>query len=175
MVKQNNELWKDIKDYEGLYQISNLGRVKSLRFGKEKILKYGKSGKGYFFVNLCKNGEYKSYIVHRLIAKAFIPNPENLPEVNHKDENKQNNCVENLEWCTHKYNNNYRTRNNRMAKANSKPILQFTKNGEYINQWSSAIEIERKLGFYQTNISKCCLGKIKTAYNYTWRFAEQEN
>lgn len=125
------EYWKDIKDYEGLYQISNLGRVKSLsryvytsnpkfkgyRCTKEKILKSGKTKKGYLIVVLRKNNKSKSMYVHRLVATAFIYNPNNLPEVNHKDENPLNNNVTNLEWCTHKYNGNYGTIKDRCGNS----------------------------------------------------------
>ena len=109
------EIWKDVKGYEGLYQVSNLGRVKRLRFinrhldfKQEKILKPYKDGGDYYFViGLHKNGKKKYKAIHRLVAEAFIPNPNNYPIVNHKDENKENNYVDNLEWCTHKYNSNY--------------------------------------------------------------------
>ena len=104
------EIWKDIKGYEGLYQISNKGRVKSLNYrrtGKEKILISSDDGKGYLCVKLCKNNKIKNHKIHRLVAQAFLPNPDNLPEVNHQDTNTSNNCVENLEWCTHAYNMHY--------------------------------------------------------------------
>lgn len=104
------EIWKDIPDYEGLYQVSNLGRVKRIiftnnkyNFEKETILK-GWITRGYRYVSLCNNGFSKKYRVHRLVAEAFIPNPDNLPMINHKDENKQNNNAKNLEWCTQKEN-----------------------------------------------------------------------
>ena len=117
------EEWRTIKDYEGLYEISNMGRVKSLpkcaftsnpyftgyRHTKEKILKGGTTKLGYKTVTLRKNGKGKFIYIHRLVAEAFIPNPNDLPEVNHKDENPANNCVDNLEWCTHIYNGNYGT------------------------------------------------------------------
>ena len=104
------EYWKSVVGYEGLYMVSNWGRVKSIKFGKERILKPVTNSSGYLLVGLYKNNIEKKYSVHRLVAEAFIPNPYNLPQVNHKDENKQNNVVSNLEWCTHEYNNTYGTR-----------------------------------------------------------------
>ena len=100
------EVWKDIKGYEGLYHISNLGRVKTVR--KNYIKKLYERPDGYTQVCLCKKGKVTTRRIHILVAKAFIPNPLNLPEVNHKDENKTNNCVDNLEWCNTTYNKNYR-------------------------------------------------------------------
>lgn len=116
------EIWKDIEEYEGLYQISNLGRVKSFpRKGthttKERIIKFAKSNKGYLIAILKNNDVQKAFSVHRLVAKAFIPNPNNLPQVNHKDENKENNNVNNLEWCDNWYNSHYGTRLHRIAKT----------------------------------------------------------
>lgn len=166
MIK-NKEIWKDIEDYKGLYQVSNLGRVKSLNYkrtGKEKILKNSKNSDGYFIVNLCKNGEQKYYKVHRLVAQSFIPNPKNLPIINHKSEDKTDNRFENLEWCTNQYNVEY---------SLAKPILQFDKKMNYIKKWSSAREIQRELGFKNENISSCCRGKIKSAYRYKWGFENE--
>ena len=168
------EIFKDIKDLEGLYQVSNFGRVKSLGNGKsynskERILKPGKSTNGYLQVNLYKNGEYKQCLVHRLVAEVFIPNTDNLPFVNHKDEDKTNNSVENLEWCTHEYNCNYATRNERIAKTRSKPVLQFTLDGEFIREWPSVAECERN-GFNKGKVSECCNGKRKTYKGYIWRY-----
>lgn len=112
------EVWRDIKGYEGLYQVSNLGQVKRLgndRQMREKTLKERKGKSGYLQVLLCKNGKYKAKYVHRLVALAFIPNPNNHKEINHIDENKANNNFKNLEWCNHKYNCNYGTRNLRLT------------------------------------------------------------
>ena len=114
------EIWRPIKGYENLYEISSRGRIKSvdryvkgrygnLRFQKGGIRKTTCNSRGYPAIALCKDGKYKMFNIHRLVAKAFIPNPDNLPEINHKDENKENNCVDNLEWCTRKYNMNYGT------------------------------------------------------------------
>ena len=121
------EIWKDIKDYDGLYQVSNTGKIKSLerwidrkckgkRWQEEKILKPLVNKHGYLHVGLHKNGKIKNYLVHRLVAEAFIQNPNNYPQVNHKDENPSNNFVNNLEYCDAKYNSNYGTRNERVAE-----------------------------------------------------------
>lgn len=163
-----NEEWRDIEEYEGLYQVSNLGRVKSLKFGKEKILKFGKHKKGYLLVCLCKDGKQKMFQVHRLVAIAFIPNPNNYQEVNHKDENKENNCVENLEWCTREYNVNYGTRTEKCVEKSSKEIIQLDLQGKEVARFPSVQEVQRQFGFSQGNISSCCNGKLKTAYKYKW-------
>ena len=112
-----NEEWRDIKGYEGLYQVSNLGRVRSFYNNKGKILKGTPDKDGYLRVALYKNGP-KKYGIHQLVAKMFIPNPNNLPAINHKDENKQNNTTENLEWCTIAYNNSYGDRLKKVSKTN---------------------------------------------------------
>lgn len=170
------EIWKDIKDYEGLYQISSLGRVKSLWYGKERILKLGKDKDNYLTTNLCKEGKIKIFKVHRLVAQTFIPNPNNYPCVNHKDENKQNNTVENLEWCTHKYNVNYGTaierRTDKLLNREdlSKKVYQYTKDGEFVKEWESTKECERKNGFYHSTVSACCNGKLKTYKGFIWKY-----
>ena len=163
-----DEIWCPIKGYESLYEVSDQGRVRSLKFGKERILKPGRNPEGYLVVCLCKNGEIKQCLVHRLVAQTFIPNPDNLPQVNHKDEDKENNSVQNLEWCTNKYNSNYGTRNDRC----SKPVLQFTKDGEFVKEWKSTNDIQRNLGYFHNNISNCCNGKCKSAYCYIWKFKD---
>ena len=178
------EIWKTINNYEGLYQVSNTGKVKSLNYnhtGREKILKNHKDKDGYLIVVLCKEGKQKTFKVHRLVAQAFIPNPNNLPQVNHKDENKQNNCVENIEWCDAKYNINYGTARERMAekqKGNtrgSKPVIQIDKHtNEVINEWISASEAQRQLGIQSSSISQCCTNYPghKSAGGYKWKYKE---
>ena len=162
------EIWCPIKGYEGLYEVSDQGRVKSIGYGDDRILKSVIDKGGYLKVCLCKNGEREWCRIHRLVAKTFIPNPDNLPEVNHKDEDKENNYVQNLEWCDRKYNCNYGTRNQRISKL----VLQFTKDGEFVREWKSSSEIEMNLGYAHQNISSCCTGKLKSAYNFIWKFKD---
>lgn len=170
------EIWKDIKGYEGLYQVSNYGRVRSLNYNRTfkcVILKQN-NVRGYKQVGLHKNGNLKNFFVHRLVATAFIPNPENLQEVNHKDENPQNNNVENLEWCDRRYNINYLNRNKKVSDKNtngilSKVVLQFTKDGRLVREWPSANECCRS-GFSKGHISKCCRGERKTHKGFIWKY-----
>ena len=164
-----NEIYKDIPGYEGLYQISNLGNVKSLK--RNKILAKNNNGNGYLYACLSKDGQAKNYYIHRLVSQAFIPNPDNKPEVNHKDENKENNCVENLEWVTSKENTNYGSRTKRASENCQKPINQYDLQGNFIKSWAGGTEIENVTGFARSNISKCCSGKYKTAYGYKWQYA----
>lgn len=166
------EIWCPIKGYEGVYEVSDKGRVKSLKYGKERILKPIRNLNGYIQVKLRKNGDNKMCCVHRLVAQTFIPNPDNLPEVNHKDENKENNSVQNLEWCDRKYNNNYGTRNQMVSMKLSKPILQYTKSGELVREWKSATDVQRTLGYAYQHISNCCTGRYKSAYNFIWKFKD---
>lgn len=188
----DNEIWRDIDGYIGLYQVSNYGRVKSLdnydicngykRFRKGKILKQTNHNQGYKSVNLYKDKKAKTYTVHRLVAQEFLPNPNNLPEVNHKDENKLNNCVENLEWCDKKYNMNYGTCIQRMTekltnrKDFSKPVLQFTKYGVFVAEYPSTTEAHRQTGVNQSSISHCCRKKprYKSAGGFVWCYKEKE-
>ena len=119
------EIWKDIEGYEGLYQVSNLGRVKSLKVSKiksERIRKSYQQSSGYISIVLCKNGKVTNHKIHRLVANAFIDNPDNLPEINHKDEDKTNNCVDNLEWCDSSYNKNYGTRTEKFIRSRGTPV-----------------------------------------------------
>lgn len=177
------EEWKSIFGFEGLYEVSSEGRVRSLgndKSRKTKILRPVKDSGGYLRVNLCKNGEVKKFRVHRLVAEAFIPNPFNKPQVNHKTEDKTQNSVDCLEWVTCKENQNYGSRNERISKAHinhpkrSKPVIQYTKEGEFVAEYPSASEAERQTGIKQGNISACCNGKLKSAGDYYWRYAKVE-
>ena len=182
------EVWKDIEGYEGYYQVSNLGQVRSLdrtipfRGGEKKlegmILKQ-KLNKGYNMVGISMGGKQKGKLTSRLVAKAFIDNPENKPEVNHIDENKQNNRVENLEWVTAKENANHGTRNQKVIKnlewASEKqktPVAMIDKTtGEVIQKFESINEAFRHLNIVVNGgISKACNGNQKTAYGYNWRY-----
>ena len=168
-VVNDAEIFKEINDFEGYY-ISNLGRVKSCKRKIEKFIAIKDDTHGYLIVKLWKNNKQYSKKIHRLVAEMFIPNPQNLRDVNHKDENKYNNCVENLEWVSHKDNINYRTHNERANKAKSKAILQLDLDGNIINEFISSYEAERQLDISESNINQCCNGKRKTAGGYKWQF-----
>ena len=175
------EIWRPVKGYEGLYEVSNEGRVKSLHThgrGKACNLKTKtKDRHGYWFVQLCKEGVCKSFYVARLVARAF---PEICGEwfegcdVNHKDENPNNNYAWNLEVCTRKYNINYGSHNQRPADSRSIAINQLTREGAFIKKWKSAIEVERELGISRAHIGKCLLGyKYRhTAGGFRWEYAK---
>ena len=182
------EEWRTIEGYPN-YQVSNLGRVKSLerkvkskggyRIIKETLLKYDVSNRGYLRVHLYKNNKSKKFTVHRLVAEAFIPNPNNLPQCNHRDECKTNNKVDNLEWCTNEYNMNYGIRTEKARQKNinhpskSKPVIAY-KDGVEIMHFSSIMEAVRSgNGFDASAISSCCRGKYKykTHKGLTWKYA----
>lgn len=180
------EQWKDIYfiengieyDYRGLYQVSNLGNIKSLGNGnsnnsKERILKAKKTKEGYFSVTLYENGKRKMFQVHRLVAHMFIENddPEHKTDVNHKDENKTNNSVSNLEWCTRKYNNNHGTRNKRAAKTNSRKVIGFSLTDTKVIILRSA-NLAKNFGFCQQAICACCKGKRKSHKGYIWKYLD---
>ena len=158
---------KDIKGYEGLYGITSCGKVWSYR--NEKFLKPWVSRNGYFMVNLHKDGKVKKYTVHRLVAEAYIPNTENLPQINHRDENKANNCLQNLEWCDASYNINYGTHNEKVSNSRKIPILQYDLDGNFIREWNSATDIGKEVS---STICNCLKGKLKSAYGYIWKYKE---
>lgn len=163
------EIYKTIDGYD--YEVSNVGQIRNVRTGR--ILKQKIDRFGYCQVCLYKDGVPKWVKVHRLVALAFIPNPKNLPEVNHKDECKTNNRLDNLEWCTSKYNKNYGTRNQRagkaIAKALSKPVEQLDLSGRVVAKYPSTIEVQRVLGFANGCISEACRNGVKR-YGYFWRY-----
>ena len=162
----NEEIWKEIKGYEGLYWVSNIGRVKS----KRKILKLIDGE--YLKVGLSKNGVQKTKAVHRLVAKAFVDNIDNKPMVNHKDENKHNNKYDNLMWCTNLENINYGKRNEKVSKSNSiYKITQKDKEGNIIKIWNNIWDLINNTGYKKDNIRCCCRGKYKYAYGYIWEYS----
>lgn len=185
------EEWRNIEGYEGLYKISNLGRVKSLNYrhtGKEKILT-PQQRCGYPFVTLFKDCKRKQYNIHRLVAQAFIPNPDNKPCIDHINTDRTDVSLENLRWVTPKENMNNPLTIKKQRLANignknpmygkcgklnhkSKPILQFVLDGKLVRKWDSATQVERELGFNQRNISSCCRGKRKTAAGFKWGYAD---
>ena len=176
-----SEEWRDVVGYEGLYQVSDQGHVKSLerkvrhwrggeRIQKERILKPSNDRGGYLLVSLCDGEKRKTYTVHRLVCQAFHENPENKPCVNHIDENKTNNCASNLEWCTYAENNTHGTRIARVAKACSKPVGQYTLDGELVKIWQSPCEAGKQIGLSDSHVSKVANGKLKQAYGFIWRY-----
>lgn len=179
------EEWKDIAGYEGLYQVSNYGRIKRLErlvyYGnrspflvKEKILELTNHKRGYKTIMLHKNKKSKLWLVHRLVALTFMPNPNNYPQVNHKDENKLNNKVENLEWCTNEYNSYYGTRIKRSAEHHPKrQISQYDINGNFIRTWDSIAEAKKTLKI--GNISAVCMGKYKQTKGYIFKYIEKKD
>lgn len=179
------EEWQDIEGYEGLYQVSSMGRVKSLkrkahhwRGGeltiKERILKPITDSFGYRIVNLHTGGKQKTHKVHRLVCQAFHENPENKPHVNHINEIKTDNRACNLEWATAKENNNHGTHNERVAKARSKQVGQYTLDGELIKVWPSVREVQRRMGFEQGYVSATARGEHKQAYDFIWKYISKE-
>lgn len=162
------ELWKDIKEYEGIYQVSNLGRIK--RVETDRILKGMKDTIGYLRVDLYKNHTASKKLIHRLVAQAFIPNPENKLQVNHIDEDKTNNMVSNLEWMTAKENSNYGTRTERMAKTRSIPIMATNLTTGESTEFYSGKECARQLGLDNSNIAKVLKGRLTQTGGFTFKY-----
>lgn len=157
------EIWKDVLGYEKYYQISNLGRIRNKDNGE--VLKPSTTG-GYCHISL-RYGKKKECLIHRLVAEAFIQNPFNLPCVNHLDEDKQNNKVDNLEWCTYKQNCNY----GKGALGRNQRIIQYDLQGNAIKIWDSMKQVCEELGLKYQGISACCRGKHKTCGGYAWTYA----
>ena len=152
------EIFKDIAGFEGLYQVSNLGRVKTLKSGK---IKATGNCRGYLYVTLSKNSIYKSYSVHRLVAQAFLENPDNLPQVNHIDQNKQNNKVSNLEWCDNQYNQRY---------SNAKKIGAY-KDGKLIKEYDAIVDVKQD-GFHLRSVYAALSGQYKSSGGYHWQYLD---
>lgn len=176
MQKSDNvfkdEIWKDIKGYEGLYKISNKGRIKSLynykRDGTDILVP--KIKHGYYQIGLRKNKIRKWLQVHRLIAEAFIPNPNKYPQINHKDENKLNNNIDNLEWCTVSYNNTYGTRIEKVKNKTSKPVIKYDKNMNFIKEYPSIVIASMENNVTAGNIIMVCKGRYKQIKGYIYAY-----
>lgn len=166
------EAWKNITGYEGKYQVSNIGNVRSLSYrgtGVVKALTPKKNNCGRLWVEL----QGKPFLIHRLVALEFIPNVKDYPEINHKDGNPQNNNVDNLEWCTGEYNKKVYVENNTCGrpKTRTKPINQLDLSGNVVKRWKDSRSITKETRMSQTSITQCCDGKRKTAYGFKWQYA----
>lgn len=194
------EIWKDIEGYKGKYMVSNLGRVKSLNYnktGKERILKARDNGRGYLFVSLWKDAKGKHYLVHRLVATAFCENPSGYKEINHINEDKSDNRADNLEFCSHSYNNSYNDKAKKVGEKlkgkklsevhkkkiaekqrndpkKSKPVFSVDKVTGEIKEFPSLMEASRQTGINHSHVSACCKGKEKSAGGYYWHYVESE-
>jgi len=180
------EIWRDVVGYEGMYQVSDLGNIKSLNYnrtGKSKTLAKKHHKFGYVTVTLCKNGVCKNKSIHILVAEAFIANPKSLPCVNHIDGDKENNIVGNLEWVTYSQNTRHaiekglRTDSNMCGvtgaeNKNSRPVFQYEKDGKLVKTWLCVSEAARFYGCSPCTITNCTKGRIKTCKGYVWRMAE---
>ena len=170
------EEWRDVIGYEGRYQVSNFGRVRSLavksktRFYKGDILSASQDKFGYMVVTLSR----RTHKVHRLVAKAFIDNPNDYPCINHIDENKTNNRVDNLEWCTYKHNANHGTRNARIAQGERISIIQYDLNGNEVKRWDSATSAARFYGVKRWTITGCLKGRQHTSCGFKWGYAYEQ-
>ncbi len=165
------EIWKDIPNYEGHYKISNLGRIKSIKYNKEKIISILNTGK-YNHVMLYRNNINKNFTIHKLVAMTFIPNPNNYSEINHKDENTRNNCVDNLEWCNHTYNINYKNRTKKAKEKLSIKVNQYDLNDNLIKTWDCMNDAIR---FYKNvHICDVCKGKRNVANGYKWSYYDKK-
>lgn len=186
-----HEVWRDVVGYEGLYEVSSFGRVRSVdrivrnrygvRVSRGKILTPSLND-GYLFVSLCNKCKYKTKYVHRLVAEAFIPNPNNLPQINHKDETRDNNRVDNLEWCDSKYNNNYGTKVQRSIDRVGFPVSQYLPDGTFVKSYRSTLDAARETGISRSAISTVARGVVvsnghslfvrKSAGGYVWRVGQ---
>ncbi len=174
------EIWKEVEEFDGNYLISNLGRLKSKSrivkhpkgtcILKEKILSQVKTKKGYIEFQITYNGKHYSRKAHRLVANAFIDNPDNKPQINHINGNKTDNRVENLEWCTNSENQIHAVKNDLKP---TRRVLQYDLDGKFIREWKSATDAGRELGVPYRAILSNCIGRNKTAYGYQWQFKSE--
>lgn len=189
-IPEGYEIWKDIKGYEGIYKISNYGRVKTLQhkskcrsystgirivpcFQKkvnERITYGDKTKSGYMQIRLCKDSIKEKVYVHRLVAYAFLDKPECCNFINHKDEIKDNNCIDNLEWCTKSYNCIYSKNMDKANEKNKKSVLQFSINGDFIKEYPFIRKAGRDNNINYGGIIRCCKGELKTSGGYIWRY-----
>lgn len=179
------EIWKAINEYEGLYEVSNYGRIRSVdrvvngRHGviNGKILSFSDNGIGYKTVCLCKENNKKTKYIHRLVAEAFIPNPQKLTEINHKNEKRNDNNVENLEWCTKKYNQNYKNcplkRKFALISIRGKGVCSYDENGNKVKEYLCISDVQND-GFSRRNVCLCCNGKRRTCGGFFWAFIGSE-
>lgn len=180
------EIWKDIVGYEGLYQVSNMGHVKSLNYnhtGKQKELAFKRHNSGYLTVTLCKDGVHKNKSLQTLVANAFIENPDCKPCVNHIDGNKENNTVTNLEWVTYSQNTRHAIKTGLRADSNmtgrigvlnpcSRKVEQYAKDGKHIKTWDCISDVARSYNCSPSTVINCCAGRIKSCKGYIWKYAE---
>ena len=176
------EIWKPVVGYESIFEVSNFGNVRRLErkatagtgnySRPAHTLKARKNNNGYYLVDLWVNNKRLQKLVHRIVAEAFIPNPDNKPEVNHKDENPENCRADNLEWCDRTYNMNYGSVGKRIGKANGKPVRQYDKLGQLVMEYASIMEAHRQTGISQGSIGDCLHERRKTAGGYTWQYAK---
>lgn len=174
-------MWKEIPGFEGLYEASTDGQIRSVdrisphgHHLRGKVLKQRNHTQGYLSVSLSKDGVVHEVLVHRAIAIIFIPNPESHGFVNHKDEDKRNNAVENLEWCTKQYNNTYNGKMEKQLPYTQKPVIQVDLEGNEIARFDSAAHAARVLGFDKSGINHCCRGTAKTHHGFMWKYAGRE-
>lgn len=176
-MKNKLETWRDIPGYEGLYQVSSLGRVRSLKYRQKdmtRILKQFKDGRAYFKVKLCTKGKEKTVSVHRLVAIAFIPNPLKKREVNHINGNTEDNSICNLEWVTPSENMKHAVKIGHVTSPIIKSVVQLTLDGRYIKTWESARKVSLELGLDSSTITKCCKRKLKSCGGYHWKYSDME-
>lgn len=165
MTKSNEEIWKPIKDYENLYEISNFGVIRKVK--TKRPLKVFYRTNGYYTTSLCKNYKVTMIYLHRVIAETFIPNPNNLPCINHIDGNKTNNDLSNLEWCSYSDNNRHAYE---IGLKNCKKVAQYDIDGNLIKIYNSVINASKETNISQANISSCALGKRNKAGGFIWKY-----